>query len=132
MASPTKPGFPHWNGLTALWSEPSLPVDLWESEDAFVLRALLPGRDAGTCGVSVLGEQLVIEGKQLPVSVPGGARVLVQELNPGSFRRTIDLPAPIDAERARADLRNGVLTVQLPKRRPEPPKRITVKKASRL
>jgi len=42
------------------------------------------------------------------------------------------LPAPIDGERARAAPRDGVLMIHLPKRRPEPPKRISVKPATEL
>ena len=86
--------FPHWDGIPASWSEPPFPIDLWESDDEFVLCALLPGCNASTCSVSADGDQLVIEGKPISVAVPSGARVLVQELNPGELQASDPIPGP--------------------------------------
>lgn len=101
-------------------------VNLWEKDTALHLEAEIPGLRMEDIRVSVLGNELTIEGER-KAPTPDGATFHRQERGAGKFTRVIRLPVEIDADKVEAQLRDGVLTVSLPKAKTAMPRRIEVK-----
>jgi HSP20 family protein len=89
------------------------PVDMYEDKDTLVLTADMPGVRAEDLKLEVDGDVLNIQG-----TVNGDARVgepLYAEFEPGDYVRAFALGDGLDASRISAALKNGVLTLVLPK-----------------
>jgi len=100
-------------------------INLREDGDRVYVEALLPGVDAKALEMTVLGNTLTLAGER-----KNGVENVSwhrRERGTGRFLRTIDLPVDIDTEGVRADYREGVLTVTLPKAQTARPKRIEIK-----
>jgi len=89
----------------------TLPVDIHEEADAYVLNALVPGLKAEDLKVQILEDVITIEGG----FKDDEKEYLVRELPHGSFRRTLRLPVELDAGKSDARITDGVLTLRLPK-----------------
>jgi HSP20 family protein len=100
-------------------------IKLREDKENFFVQALLPGIDPKELEMTVLKGTLTLSGER---KGPGGQDVAWhrRERSMGKFLRAIDIPAEIDIDKVRADFRNGLLTVTLPKAESERPKRIAV------
>jgi HSP20 family protein len=90
-------------------------VDVTESDEAYTVRADLPGLEEKDIQVSLEEGVLSIQGKQESAKDEETKGVRYVERARGSFRRAIELPAEIDAAKVTASYRQGVLTVTLPK-----------------
>jgi HSP20 family protein len=101
-------------------------LNIWEQDDCWYVEAELPGMDMEDLEITVHGTQLSISGERKP---PSGEETtwLRQERGFGKFSRMIELSDEIDTQRVEACLKNGVLTVSLPKREEIKPRRINVK-----
>ncbi len=101
-------------------------LNVWEDGDAFIVEAEVPGLTLDNLGVEVLGNELTISGerKDAPNEVTTVHR---RERNSGTFQRTLTLPTEINAEAVEADLKNGILTIRLPKAETAKVRRIEVK-----
>jgi HSP20 family protein len=101
-------------------------TNVFETKDSFVVKADVPGLADSDVSVSVEEDALVIRGeRKLPV--PDGYRVHLRERAPVAFTRKLPLPARVDADAVSAALKDGVLTVTLPKAREALPRQIAVK-----
>ena len=111
---------------TRRWtSEPrahALGLNLREQDDAYILSARVPGLKAEDLNIQVLDDVVSIEGEYKTSE----GEYLMSELPSGSFRRTLRLPAAIEAEQVEAKIENGLLTMTLPKAESARPKKITV------
>jgi HSP20 family protein len=103
----------------------SLPVDVRNEEEAFVLTALVPGLKSDDLNIQVLEDVVSIEG-EYPNLVSQENDYLLSELPGGQFRRTLRLPVPVEAEQVEAKITNGVLTLRLPKAESARPRKIAV------
>ncbi|MDI3339256.1 MAG: Hsp20/alpha crystallin family protein [Sphaerobacter sp.] len=106
-----------------------VPVDVKETDDAFVVQVALPGVEPVDVDISVLGSTLRISG-EFKDREPAGTRWLVRERRFGPFVRTINLPTAVSPERAAAEFHNGILTIHLPKVAAARPKTIPVRAGS--
>lgn len=104
----------------------SLPIDLLESDQEFVIRAALPGAKPEDVQITVHGDTLTIRGETLPVEPEPGQVWLVRERRAGAYQRSFALAVPVDSDRAVAKFENGVLTLRLPKAHEVEPKRIKI------
>jgi HSP20 family protein len=103
------------------------PLDVFESEDRFVVAVELPGVDPEDVDVSVEESTLTIRGERRfsdEVSQESYRRV---ERRYGEFSRRLTLPRTADAERIEASFDRGVLRIEVPKVEAAKPKKITVK-----
>jgi HSP20 family protein len=100
--------------------------DVKETKGAFVIKADLPGVNDEDVNVSVTGHQLTISGHREHEHRDEGEQFFAIERSSGSFTRSFSLPDVVDAEAVKADLKGGVLTVEIPKRPEAQPRRITV------
>jgi HSP20 family protein len=101
-------------------------TNVFETKEAFVVKAEVPGLSEGDVSVSVEDDALVVRGER-KASVPEGYRVQLRERAPIAFTRKLPLPARVDAGAVTAALENGVLTVTLPKAKEALPRQIAVK-----
>ncbi|HKA54902.1 MAG TPA: Hsp20/alpha crystallin family protein [Candidatus Binatia bacterium] len=90
-------------------------LDLYETEDAFILEADLPGVKKPDVSVTVEAGELVLQGRRSAERTETEGNFHYRERRSGHFVRRLRLPASVDAEQIRADFRNGVLRVTLPK-----------------
>lgn len=109
------------------FSAPAFPLmNMWEDDKAFYLEAEVPGLLMNDLEIMVEGEDLTISGKRQ--SEPQEGTVCHRrERAEGSFKRSIRLAAQVDTDAVEASLKNGVLTVTLPKTEQALPRRIEVK-----
>jgi HSP20 family protein len=90
-------------------------LDIYETAEAFVIVAELADVDTDDVTIEVESEYVTLTGTRAPASPPQGAECLQLEVPFGAFERRLQLPEPVDATRASADLKDGMLTVSLPK-----------------
>ena len=91
------------------------PVDLCESDECVTVRVELPGVRAEHVEVSLTNEELRVRGRKRKGAPRGVTRHLCSERSFGPFARAIPLRWPVSKDGAAAELRDGVLTVRLPK-----------------
>ena len=101
-----------------------VPMNVKAEDDAFVITAWLPGLDADDLHIEVLDDTVVLEGE---FKAPEGEGLLLQEIPVGPFKRAITLPTELEPGKAEAELKDGVLTLRLPKAEAVRPKEIKVK-----
>lgn len=101
--------------------------DVKETKNAFHFKADLPGISENDVDISLSGNQLTITGKREAEQQQTGENFFMMERSYGSFSRSFALPTSADVEKIKADLRNGVLTIELPKRAESQPRKISVK-----
>ena len=99
------------------------PVDIYETEGALTVVADLPGVAKEDLSVNVDENVLTIEGRTKHIA--GGDPVWA-EYRLLNFFRQFQLPEEIDQEKINAELKGGVLTIQLPKAEKAKPRRIDV------
>lgn len=93
----------------------ALPVDMYETENALVVKATVPGLKPEEIEVTVTGDLLTIKGEFKSEEKTEKRNYLRQERRYGSFCRQVGLPAGVDSNKAKAVFENGVLTLELPK-----------------
>ncbi len=98
------------------------PVDIFETDDGLTLVADVPGLDQKSLEINVDKGILTIEGK----APAGSGEMLYREFSMAGYWRQFQLPDTIDANNAKAEIKNGVLTLNLPKVEAAKPKRIEV------
>lgn len=89
-------------------------LNLYETPEAFVLTAEVPGVAPEDLEISLEGSTLTLRGERKATELED-ASVHRSERLTGSFQRAIDLPIAIDGEKVEAVHRHGVLTLRLPK-----------------
>lgn len=112
------------SGLAA--GQIAVPVDLWETKDAFHLRADLPGMTPDDISINVTGDTLAIAGEHKPTADVSGEGWLRQERRTGKFQRAFTLPVQIDSNAVTAIFSNGVLDLTLPKSETVKPKTVKI------
>ena len=90
-------------------------VDVTESDDAFTVRADLPGVEEKDIQISLEEGVLTIHGKFESEKEEERKGLRYSERAKGEFHRAIELPGDLDAAKVKASYRQGVLTVTLPK-----------------
>jgi len=102
-------------------------LNVREEADAYHVDALAPGIDTESLKVSVVNNQLVIEGEKK--STDGEIKPEAyhrSERSIGRFVRSLTLPIEINAAKVKAEYRNGMLTIALPKAESAKPRQISV------
>lgn len=101
-------------------------ADLIENKDNFVVTAELPGIRKEDIKVTVQNNMLIISGEKKRETENNGDTWHRVERSYGSFNRTFDLPALIDANKINAEFKDGILRVHLPKVEEAKPKEIAI------
>jgi HSP20 family protein len=103
------------------------PVDLYETATDFILPADLPGLSRDQIDVSVDDNRVIIRGERVggPIDMPCEQFHRV-ERGHGRFSRSFALPDAVDVNGVSADLKDGILTVRIPKTRGRGASRVSV------
>jgi HSP20 family protein len=109
----------------ATWS--ALPIDMYETNDDVVVRAVVPGFLPENVQISVTGDVLTIRGELKREENQRDRAWHIREHRLGSFERSIALPVRVVSNQASAEFENGILTITLPKAEEVKPKSITIK-----
>lgn len=104
--------------------------DVKETKDSFVFKADLPGVEAKDVQVQLRDNRLTIAGKREYEKEEKSDTTYRCERSFGSFSRSFTLPLGTDADKVNAELKNGVLTVLVPRKPEATAKQIAVKAAS--
>ena len=100
--------------------------DVKETPDAYQFKADLPGILEAEMEISLEGTRLTVAGKREEEVLKDGERIHLAERSHGQFSRTFTLPEDVEGEKVVAELRNGVLTLMVPKRPEVRPRKINV------
>lgn len=109
------------------WMQPAFPaINVWEDGDSLYAEAEIPGVNPEDIEVYTVGNELTIKGTRKPRE---GQDVTYhrRERGTGDFTRVVTLPVEIDADKVQASLKDGVLTVTLPKAEEAKARKIAVK-----
>ncbi len=98
-----------------------------ETKEAFLFKADLPGIKAEDLDVKLTQNRLTITGKREAEKTEKGDTFYTYERSYGGFARSFTLPEGVDGEKIEADLKDGVLSLKLPKKPEALPKQIDVK-----
>jgi HSP20 family protein len=101
-------------------------VDIYETENELVVKADLPDIDEKDLDVRIENNTLTIRGERKFEKKVNEDNYLRVERTYGSFSRSFSLPNSVNSEAIKADYKNGVLTVELPKRAESKPKQVKV------
>lgn len=101
------------------------PVDIFETADGITLVADMPGVSKERLKVSVERDSLVVEG-DVQIDMPQDIEPVHADVRATHFRRSFALSSELDPEKISAALKDGVLTLRIPKRAEPQPRRIEV------
>lgn len=90
-------------------------VDVTETEDELRITAELPGMEENDVEIELSGNQLTVRGEKKEEREETKKDYHISERRYGSFRRSLQVPDTVDTEKIDAKMKNGVLTVVLPK-----------------
>jgi len=94
---------------------PAFPaLNVWDDDENVYVEAEIPGVKASDLEVTAVGKELTVRGRREPLDEKG-LTYQRQERGTGEFSRVISLPVEIEPDKIQAHLKEGVLTVRLPK-----------------
>lgn len=92
-----------------------LTLDVFQKDNNIVIRSAIAGVGGKDLDISVTGDSVTIKGTRKEEEKEKGGDYFYQELYWGEFSRKVLLPEEVNADEAKATLKNGVLTITLPK-----------------
>jgi len=107
-------------------AELGFALDVYENDDALVVKAALPGVRPDEVDISVTDDILTIKGETKSEEETKDGSYHRRELRYGAFARSIALPTLVNHDKAEATFENGILTVTLPKAEEVKPKSIKI------
>ncbi len=102
------------------------PLDLYEDKDKLTVKVELPGLKKQDIEVSLHDGALSVSGERKEQNGHEGSEAYRSERLYGKFNRTVTLPAPVAADKIKANYQDGILTVTLPKTEEAKPRQIEV------
>jgi HSP20 family molecular chaperone IbpA len=101
------------------------PVDVYEDEHGITVQAEMPGVSKDRLNIQADRNGLSIEG-EVSIDMPAGMEALYADLRSTRFRRSFVLSGELEPDRIEANLKDGVLTLRIPKRAEYRPRKIEV------
>jgi len=105
----------------------ALAVDMYETDDAVIVKSAIPGVKPEDLNLSITGDTLTIRGETMADEEIKEEHYIRRECHYGSFCRTLTIPVPIVSDKAEAEFEDGVLTLTLPKAEEVKPKAIKIR-----
>jgi len=102
------------------------PVNVSEDKDNVYVRAEVPGVKPADLEISITGDTLTLSGRRTTEEVSSGAAYHRRERDSGTFQRVVTLPMAVDPDAVKAQVRDGVLSITLPKHETAKPRQIRV------
>lgn len=101
-------------------------VDIFEEDDHIVLKAELPGVEKDKITIDVDGRVLTVKGERSIDNEVKEDRYTLRERSYGTFERSFTLPSETDSEKIKAEYKDGVLNLNIPKPETSKPRQITI------
>jgi HSP20 family protein len=101
-------------------------VDLYEKDDQFIIKAELPGVNKDDIKVDLKDRVLTLSGERTYENEVKEENYYRRERSYGKFQRAFTLPADVDSEKIKAEFKDGVLQIEVPKPEDRKAKRVTV------
>jgi HSP20 family protein len=121
---------PYWlAGLTnhdtnmGMWNP---AVDLYEKDDHFVIKAELPGVDKKNIAIDLKDRVLTLSGERSYENEVKQENYHRRERSYGKFQRAFTLPADVDSDKIKAEFKDGLLQIEVPKPEAQKPKQVTI------
>jgi len=92
-----------------------LAIDVFETDNDLILKAPIAGVDPDDLEVSITDDVVSIEGERKKCREAKGQTYFIQECYWGKFSRSYILPIEVDADKGQAEIKDGILTVTIPK-----------------
>lgn len=105
----------------------SLAVDVYEEDNALVVKAAVPGVKPEELDINITGDVLNIKGEIKKDREISNENYHQREFRYGAFCRSLRLPIEVDVDKAEALFKDGILTLTLPKPEEKKPKSVSVK-----
>ena len=105
-----------------------LPVDVYETDESFVVKAFVPGVTADNLDITTQQNTVIIRAEQ-PAESQENVRYYLRERPSGTWLRSLELPTAMDANHIDARLEQGVLTLTLPKAPEAKPHKVQIRTA---
>jgi len=115
-AGETRKNPDHWNPA----------ADIYENDDAYVVKVELPGIDKDHVNIDVKEKILTISGERSDETEVSADRIYRRERFQGKFHRAFSLPNTADADKIEAEFADGLLKITIPKAKELKPKQITI------
>jgi len=96
-------------------SEGQLTIDVYQTDDEIVIESTVAGVEPDNIDIDISSESVTIRGERQKSEEISDENYLYQECYWGKFSRSIILPQEVDPDKAKADFKNGILRVRLPK-----------------
>ena len=115
---------------TADWMEDyegQLAIDVFQTDDDIIIKTPVAGVRPEDLEISITDESVTIKGERKEQEEVKRENYLSQECYWGAFSRSYILPIPVTSEKAEATLKNGILTIKIPKQEKTKIKTIEVK-----
>jgi HSP20 family protein len=119
-------GVPGQSRTVGAVGEGYLPLDIYQTDKEWVIRASVPGVDPSTVDVTFDGGQISIKGEIKPPADAKSENFWLRENFYGKFSRQVTLPEDAVGDQAKAQFLNGVLTLTVPKVQPAKPKSVKI------
>lgn len=107
--------------------EGQLTIDVYQTEDEIVIKSPVAGVNSDDLDVSISNDMITIKGRRENDERIPDDDYYFQELYWGPFSRSVILPTEVEADKVRASLKNGILTVRLPKIKRETIKKVEIR-----
>lgn len=102
-------------------------IDIKEKKDSVVVKAEIPGVAEEDLEIEITDNVMTISGEKKEEKEEDKDGYHYKESHTGSFSRSFSLPSEVAAEKADAEMKNGVLTITVPKVEAKKPKKVTIK-----
>ena len=101
-------------------------VDLYEKDDHFMIKAELPGVDKKDIKIDLQDRSLTLSGERTYDNEVKEENYYRRERSYGKFQRAFTLPADVDSDKIKAEFKDGVLQIEVPKPEEKKAKQVTV------
>jgi len=107
--------------------EGQLTIDVYQTETDVVIKSTIAGVNPDDIDIGITNDMVTVRGRRVKDEKIEAENYYYQELYWGTFSRSVILPVEVDADRAKAGIKNGILTIKLPKVEKVKTKKIKVK-----
>ena len=101
-------------------------VDLYEKGDHFVIKAELPGVDKKDISIDLKDRVLTLSGERSYENEVKEENYYRKERSYGKFQRAFTLPSDVDSDKIKAEFKDGLLQIEVPKPEQQKPKQVTI------
>jgi HSP20 family protein len=112
---PLHTDWPSWSEMARSFEVKMPKVDVIDRDDEVVVRAEVPGVEKKDLDVSVTEQSITIKGETSHETKEEKGDYVRSEISQGTFSRTVSLPSTVDADKVKAEFKDGVLQLTMPK-----------------